>query len=323
MTAISARPRIPILLCGLLSAGIGLVYLYAAGAPMLYLAVNLAAAILGVASWFALGRTAASGVANAGPAILGLALLLLLTALFGRAVEGASRWISLGSLTLQVSLILLPVMLVLYARRPDAIGTAGMVAASLALALQPDRAMAAVQAASQIALLWSTGGRLVLPAMAASIAAFGWTLLAPDTLPAVPHVDRILYTSFDVHPLAGLAVAVGAAALGLPALILAARAEGARPALLAFGACWAAIAAASALGNYPTPVVGYGGSAVLGYLLSAALLPTGALRAGAVGKPVASGTAERSSDRLRSELHAPVSLLHRPGFGGIHWPAGG
>jgi cell division protein FtsW (lipid II flippase) len=32
------------------------------------------------------------------------------------------------------------------------------------------------------------------------------------------------------------------------------------------------VIAAAAIGNYPTPLVGYGGSAILGYLLSAALL---------------------------------------------------
>jgi hypothetical protein len=36
------------------------------------------------------------------------------------------------------------------------------------------------------------------------------------------------------------------------------------------------VVAAAALGNYPTPLVGYGGAAVLGYLLSVALLPSGA-----------------------------------------------
>jgi hypothetical protein len=37
---------------------------------------------------------------------------------------------------------------------------------------------------------------------------------------------------------------------------------------LVFGAIWLGCVLAAGLGNYPTPVVGYGGSAILGYMLS-------------------------------------------------------
>jgi hypothetical protein len=84
----------------------------------------------------------------------------------------------------------------------------------------------------------------------------------------VPFVDEVLYTAFDVHPVVGAAVLAGSALLLLPAL-----GAGEADRRLVFGAAWLAIVAAAALGNYPTPVVGYGGSAVLGYLLSVALLP--------------------------------------------------
>lgn len=276
MTSLAMRPRRLGLICGVAAVLIGLAYLSAAGAPSRYMLVNLVALVLGATAWLALGRAAGSRLAGAGPAILALALALLATAWFGLAVDGASRWVSLGPLNLQVSLIVLPVMLVLYARRADALGTAGMLVAALALALQPDRAMAGVLAAGLLALLASNRSRLPIAAAAGAILAFGWTLLTPDRLPAVPYVDRILYTAFDVHPLAGLAVAIGAAALVVPAAIGAWRLKSERPALLAFGGGWSGVVAAAALGNYPTPLVGYGGSAVLGYLLSVALLPGGA-----------------------------------------------
>jgi hypothetical protein len=63
------------------------------------------------------------------------------------------------------------------------------------------------------------------------------------------------------------------------------------------------VAAAAALGNYPTPLVGYGGSAVLGYLLSVALLPAGARRSDAGVVAECSGAAPRP-DPARSELRA-------------------
>ncbi|HEV2817820.1 MAG TPA: hypothetical protein VGW40_11455 [Allosphingosinicella sp.] len=305
MNDISARPRLLGLICGAGAVGMGLAYMLAAGAPPRYLLVNLTALVLGATAWLALGRTTRTLLTGAGPAIAALAVPLLLTALFVAPVEGASRWIGVGPLRLQISLIVVPVMVVLYARRQDAIGTAGMIAAALALALQPDRAMAGVLLAGLLALVLAAPRRLPLMAMAASIPAFGSTLLTPDTLAAAPYVDRIFYTAFDVHPLAGSAVLVGAAALIVPALIGALSGAGERPALLAFGACWLGVIAAAALGNYPTPLVGYGGSAVLGYLLSVALLPNGAREAGRGATFASRPVAGRSADQTTSELRLP------------------
>lgn len=302
MTSISARPRLLGLVCAAAAAAIGLAYLAAAGAPFQYLLVNLAALVLGATAWLALGRAAGSALAAAGPAILALSVPLLLTALFGFAVEGAARWLSVGPLSLQVSLILLPAMIVLYARRPDPAGTAGMIVAALALALQPDRAMAGVLVAGLLALCFARPARLPAAAAAAASLAFGWTLLRPDALPAVPFVDRILYTAFDIHPIAGSAVVLGAALLLVPALAGAPRRGEDRAALLTFGCCWSGVVLASALGNYPTPLVGYGGSAVLGYLLSASLLPGAARRSAAEAGLDLPPAAGRGSDPAVSEL---------------------
>lgn len=281
MNIISSRPRLLGLICGAAAVAIGMAYMDSAGAPARYLLVNFAALVLGATAWLALGRAGRSNLAGAGPAILALSVPLLLTASFGIAVDGASRWVNVGPLTLQVSLILLPVMIILYARRPDPAGTAGMIAAALALAVQPDRAMAGVLAVALLVLALDKPGRLQVLAAAASILAFGRTLLTPDSLAAAAYVDQVLYTAFDVHPLAGAAVVAGAASLVVPAALGLSKGAVDRAALLAFGACWSAAVAAAALGNYPTPLVGYGGSAVLGYLLSVALLPGGARETGA------------------------------------------
>ena len=303
MNRISPQPRLLGLLCGAAAVAIGMAYMEAAGAPSRYLLVNLAALVLGATFWLALGATASSRPAGAGPAVLALSVPLLLTALFGVAADGASRWVDLGPLSVQVSLIVLPVMIILSARRPDPVGTAGMIVAALALALQPDRAMAGAVLAALLALLLAAPGRLPAASAAASALALGWTLLTPDSVGASAFVDKILYTAFDVHPLAGAAVLAGAAILLVPALAAARAGWSDRAPLLAFGACWSAVIAAAALGNYPTPLVGYGGSAVLGYLLSVALLPGGAraAAAGAAGSPAAGG---RDPDRTHLEVRA-------------------
>jgi hypothetical protein len=116
------------------------------------------------------------------------------------------------------------------------------------------------------------------------------TLARADALPAVPYVDGILLGSFGVHPAAGVAVVGGAMLLLAPALAGIVRDPARRAVHASFGAAWLAVIGAAALGNYPTPLVGYGGSAILGYALSLLALPRVARRraeaaaAGAAGR---------------------------------------
>jgi cell division protein FtsW (lipid II flippase) len=288
------RPRLLGLLCAAAAVGLGFAYMAAAGAPTRYLAINLAALILGAGAWLGLGQWESLRRASTGHAVVALALPLMATALLGVPVDGASRWVIVGPLSVQVSLIVLPAIILLYARRPDAIGTAGIAVAAAALAAQPDRAMAAVLAVGMGAVLLTNTSRLPAFALAAAVTGFAVTMLQPDALPGVPFVDHILYTAFDVHAIAGAAVVGGAFLLLAPALVGALRGRHERQVMFAFGACWAAVVAAAAIGNYPTPLVGYGGSAVLGYLLSVALLPS------SIGHDVKAEAGEAKSQAVRS-----------------------
>ena len=297
------HPRLVGLFCAAGAVCLGLAYMAAAGAPMRYLAVNFAALLLGSTVWLGLGPGASSRLASSGWPVVALSLALLATALLGAAVEGASRWISVGPISVQISLVVLPSLIVLYARRTDAIGTLGVGIAALALAAQPDRAMAGVLTAGTAAVVLSGPNRLSAVALTMAVAALGATMLRPDALPAVPFVDRILYTAFDVHAAAGLAVVAGCLMLVLPSFSRGFESKNQRAAIVAFGACWASVAIAAALGNYPTPLVGYGGSAVLGYLLSAALLPSGTREAANPDAGEATPLAVRSSQECQLPTH--------------------
>jgi hypothetical protein len=289
------QPRKAGIACALAATALGIVYLAAAGAPARYLVVNATALLLGI--------VALRGIAAAEPrpgrptsaAILLLGACLLAASLFGTSADGASRWIWIGPLSVQPSLVVLPLMIVAFARDPDAIGTAGIAAAAAALALQPDRAMAGVLALGLAVLAAAKPGRSSLAAALAALAALAVTLGRSDTLPAVPYVDRILFTAFDVGPLAGAAVVLGSLILLVPSAAGWHGDPEGRPVHLIFGATWFGCILAAALGNYPTPVVGYGGSAILGYLLSLSFL-----RAEAGAAPgLEQDTAGEDPDRLR------------------------
>lgn len=265
------RPRATGIACAIGAVLLGLTYLAIADAPARYLMLNAAALAIGL---ILLPAVRLSGAERwPGAAMLAGAGALLTTALLGHVADGAARWVSVAGLAIQPSLVLLPAMIVAHARTRTPAGAAALLIAAVALALQPDRAMAGMLVAGTGAVALARPGLVERLVAGAAAVAFAVTLALPDPLPASPFVDQVLWTAFAVHPVAGLAVYGGAALLLLPALLLA-RGEAEERAIgLTFGLTWGAALLAALLGNYPTPVVAYGGSAVLGYLLSLSLLP--------------------------------------------------
>ncbi|MGZ8312279.1 MAG: hypothetical protein ACXWUP_07755 [Allosphingosinicella sp.] len=268
------HPRNLGIACALAATCIGILHLIAAGAPAHYPVVNATAFLLGVVALGGLRGAPVPSRRFPGALLLVLGSCLLVTALIGASANGAARWIWIGPLSVQVSLVLLPAMIVAFARSPTPLGSVGIYVAAVALALQPDRAMAGVLALGMAVLAITRPGRPSISALIVALAAFGITLARPDTLTAVPFVDQVLFTAFDLHLLAGAAVLAGALLLLVPSIAGWRGDPAFGPASLVFGAVWLGCLAAAALGNYPTPVVGYGGSFILGYLLSLSCLPT-------------------------------------------------
>lgn len=270
---IARRPRTLGIACAIFAVGLGVVYMTMAGAPISYMAINGAALILGLTFLaFAAGSDLAMSP-SIGAMVLILAVGLFTTALVGNQVEGAARWLKLGPLYIQPSLIVLPVMILGFVRRRDKLSALGIIIAAAAMALQPDRAMAAMLVAALMTLAILRPDRPTMTALGASIIGLCITLMRSDTLPAVPFVDQVLFSSFDVHMLAGLSVLTGTVLLVVPALVGVVGDQTHREAHIVCVAIWISLIAAAALGNYPTPVVGYSGAAVLGYVLSLLMLP--------------------------------------------------
>ena len=268
-----ATPRAVGALCAVGATFLGLAFMTMGGAPTAYLSVNFGALVIGFLLFANLNHSRFTSDRWRGLMMLAAGLSLAATALFGLQADGNTRWIKLGPFALQPSLILLPMMIVAFVRLRSWTATFGMIAAAFALALQPDRAMSAALAAAMLALLLSRRDQLTILAAITSIVGFTVTLLRPDAGQAVPFVDQIIFESFDVHVLAGMAVVGGLALLLLPALAGLRFGGAVREASLVFGVTWASVIVAAALGNYPTPLVGYSGGAVLGYVLSLSMLP--------------------------------------------------
>lgn len=261
------------LTCAIAATCFGLVSLAEAGAPARHLILNLTALIAGLIIVLPFRRHDPVTAPFVGVVAILVGLILLLTAVFGDEASDARRWLSLGDVALQPSLIGLPFLLVAFARSRDIMTTAGLVLAAVAIALQPDRAMAgAIVAAVGVAALMRPD-RVALVMLSVALACFVAATLQRDAVPATAFVDGVFRTASSTSFIAGLAVWGGVGILLLPPVLGLRRSRETAVAHAAFGATWLALIAAAVFGDYPTPVVGYGGSAIVGYVWSLLALP--------------------------------------------------
>ena len=259
-------------LCAATSVALGAIYMVAAGASQRYIVVNAAALAVGVLGASLIRRASMRDRRFAGASTIAIGLLLLATALFGVRVEGARRWIVVAGIALQPSLILLPLAIMLFAANRGWWASLGLMIAGLGLAMQPDRAMAGTLAAGLAALWLYQREAPVTVALAAAISGLVATMLRADVVAPVAFVERVVQAAFAFHVLTGLAIVAGLATMLMPAAAGFRTHTKQREVFAVFGVAWLAVIAFAIAGNYPTPLVGYGSSAILGYCLSAAVL---------------------------------------------------
>lgn len=201
---------------------------------------------------------------------LAAALALLATAIFGGESEGVRRWVMAGGgMQLHPAFLLLPLLLCSYARRAHDVPYAGAVMiAALAVAIMPDWSMA-MPLAMVSALVWLLD-RTPLSAlvMGTALLALLVTWLRPDSLMGVEHVEQVLQAGWQDGPLTGAALSFGALAMLAPCLMLRAAQPLQRRSIMAFTVIWGLLLLCSLVGAYPTPLLGYGASAIIGYFLS-------------------------------------------------------
>jgi cell division protein FtsW (lipid II flippase) len=256
-------------LCGAISVALGAIYMFAADAPRLYLIVNAAAFAVGTIAALLMRQASPPRGRSADAVIIAAGLVLVVTALFGVHVDGATRWIRLAGQSVQPGLILLPLTMMLFAQNRSWGASIGLAVAAVGLGMQPDRAMAGTLVAGLAALYGYRREPPVIFALTAGVAAFVTTLLRSDVVPPVLFVEQVVRSAFVFHALTGLAVVAGVATMLVPAAVGVRAANTGRELSAVFGATWLAVIVFALIGNYPTPLVGYGSSAILGYCLSA------------------------------------------------------
>jgi cell division protein FtsW (lipid II flippase) len=259
------------------TAAISLLAIRAAGAGTASVAVQGAAFLIGAASRMA--RPGRGSRLISAAAILVVAVLMLTT---GVEMQGAHRWLALGPVLIHPASLLGAPLLWLVAQDADDGWTAGVAALTiLTFGLGFDGAASLAFALGTMGLLaaarrsWKTLAPLAALAWILAL----WSLMRLGALPRVPYVEDVVPTVWAMSPILGVAAGLALVVLSAPLLWMGWRAQGVGAAVgLAMAGFWIGLSAANLLGAYPAPVVGYGASPVIGWLVAIGLAMASARR---------------------------------------------
>ncbi|MBD2840818.1 putative peptidoglycan glycosyltransferase FtsW/RodA [Erythrobacter rubeus] len=258
--------------CAIGAVLLGCAYLHAVDAPTYMIASNAGALVCGLAGALVIASRPAFSRRVSDIAVLLMSLALVATALTGTSVAGASRWASFGALVLQPSFIFLPAIMIIHARQSSHASMLGVMLTVIAIAFQPDKAMSGILVLGLASIAYGQLRRSSLIALAGSVAAFTYVATVPVEIPTSPYADDVFAIAFDLHSGTAMAASIGVLLLLAPAIYGCMSRTIDRAQCVTFAAVWGGLILAAVFGHSPTPVIGYGGSAILGYLISLGIL---------------------------------------------------
>lgn len=196
----------------------------------------------------------------------------LIAATFGDAgLEGVHRWIAVGPLRLYIASMVLPIAILMVQqflkRHKHILAVLASMILMVLLTLQPDAAQITGFAIAITFLLCECRAmpitlRLAMIVCAACCVVYSWVNL--DGLPPVSYVEGILEMTREIG-VVWFAAAIFAL-LPIPFSFLLYREKNA---VVSIGLClyYIAILVATLFGNFPVPLMGFGVSPILGYLV--------------------------------------------------------
>ncbi|PSJ91091.1 cell division protein [Brevibacillus fortis] len=242
-------------------------------APIRLWLLNIVLVILGgfLSSFilFKKKHTSKSGSRNI--TIMVIFVLLLLTFL-DSGVENVHRWISIGPFQLYIASIVLPFLIVqlwsLLVTNNWWITFAITTSISLLVSLQPDASEVTAFTLSMAILLWSKANHSIIRYFVVSLLFIfvirSWIYL--DHLLPVSYVEGILYLVADMGTVWLLIGVISILILILPFLFL--HPLHSKILSLTLGIHFTIIYMTTFFGNFPVPIMGYGASPIIGYLLA-------------------------------------------------------
>jgi len=194
---------------------------------------------------------------------------------FFAGLHGVHRWVSLGPFLLQPAAIVIPLFLICTGSSPRSVVWIFAFTTVTLLALQPDPASATALLAGMVvrrafgkervsAFEWTATALLL------ALVVFSWS--RKDPLPQVQHVEGILALARSINPALARGGLISLLVLPLP-FVICARAPSCEKATSAsLAAYFVVLELVCITGRFPVPIMGYGASLVIGYVLALAWL---------------------------------------------------
>lgn len=260
---------------------IGALVMAACDAPTSRWAVHLIVGALGLLTYRALRATTWPATPSTPWITAAVAVTWVASTLLGEGIQGVTRWSGIGPLRLHPSALLTPSLLVFATKNLSARPLAAhllLFALQGVHALQPDAgqatALGVAGAVATLSLRRPTLGGVAVATAHLGVAALAWLL--PDPLAPAPFVEDILNRAFAYTPALG-ALALSALLLGAASPLLTPRASAGSPRLhwlapITFSAYLGAAALVTVLGEFPTPLLGFSPSIILGAFAALGLL---------------------------------------------------
>lgn len=201
-------------------------------------------------------------------------IVLLLASFLSNGLDGIHRWIQFGPLSIYVASIFLPLLLIFFLKLLEnkhylyVIGLNFVVL--VILLFQPDAGQVTAFACATIILLWHKMNNNLLNlcnlTITTTIVIMSWILL--DDLTAVPYVEHILFLVKDMGVLWFIFGIMSLLLLLSPFFFY-----GKRIAIsLTLGVYFLVMMLVTFFGNFPMPIMGYGISPIIGYIISISYL---------------------------------------------------
>ncbi len=252
-----SRAALPLLVPGL--AGLG--YLALSGAPPHFVTIN-ALALAPACLWAVCGQIP-ERLRNVRIGLVLLLVMLALPLLTGPNIDGIARWLPLGGFVLHAGMLVIPLLSVL-AARDEALGVYALLSATLVTFALPDpgSALALFGAALGLCLAWRDVHLAALSGLALCVV-IGASLV-PNLAPQ-PFVEGILTDLATTSPAMAILLSLSL----VTGLGFTLRAPGAaQPARYALAGALTGFIVAALLGDYPTPLIGYGAASIIGFGLA-------------------------------------------------------
>ena len=263
---------IPILIAAP-SVVIGVLAMYNSDVPTFFWAQNIACfLLLGVISLVVIHRKSHRENQKVYYWLTMITVVLIILTLINKGMDGVHRWISIGGLRFNVAMIVLPGLILLlwklFQSVPEWIVMITTLVILVVLAIQPDASQLTAFAVPMMIMLYSKMDnkllRLVIVGVSSVFIVYSWMNL--DSLEPVNYVEGIVGLLKNMGMCWIVLGVISLIILPLPFLLSAPKRD--ELASVCVGMYFIITLVSTCFGNFPVPLMGYGISPIIGYMIA-------------------------------------------------------